>query len=170
MADLTPQERLQPALLDRLVDERPDQKHEARAARLLDRDQLRQAVMRDLAWLFNCSRPAADARLDDYEYVQRSVLNFGLPAMSGETASTLDLVGMERRITQAIVDFEPRIVPSSLQVQALAPDSMLEQHNIVRIQIRGELWAYPVPLELWLRTDVDLETGVVELLDLGKGN
>lgn len=170
MAELTPQERLQPALLDRLVDERPDQKQEARAARLLDRDQLRSAVMRDLAWLFNCSRPASDASLDGYEYVQRSVLNFGLPAMSGETASALDLVGMERRILQAIIDFEPRIVPSSLQVQALAPDSMLEQHNIVRIQIRGELWAHPVPLELWLRTDVDLETGVVELLDLGKGS
>jgi len=169
MAELTPQERLQPALLDRLVDEAPEQRHEAQASRLLGKDRLRAAVLRDLAWLFNAVRPGSDAGLEGYAQVERSVLNFGLPAMSGETASTIDLMGMERSIMQAILDFEPRIIPSSLQVRALALDAMLDQHNIVRIEIRGDLWAQPAPLELSLRTEVDLETGVVELLDLGKG-
>lgn len=169
MAELTPQERLQPALLDRLVDEAPHEKRESPADRLLGKEGLRAAVLRDLAWLFNCSRPGADAGLADYVEAQRSVLNFGLPSMSGETASTLDLTGIERSIMHAILDFEPRIMPSTLQVRALAQDSMLDQHNIVRIEIRGDLWAQPMPLELCLRTDVNLETGVVELLDLGKG-
>lgn len=169
MAELTPQERLQPALLDRLVDEAPDEKQEAHAGRVLGKERLRAAVLRDLAWLFNCARPGAGTGLQDYEQVRRSVLNFGLPAMAGETASTLDLMGIERGIMQAILDFEPRIVPASLQVRALELDSLLDQHNIVRIEIRGDLWAHPVPLEMCLRTEVDLETGVVELVDLGKG-
>jgi len=169
MAELTPLERLQPALLDRLIDEAPDEKHEANSGRILDKERLRAAVLRDLAWLFNCARPGVGAGLQGYQHVQRSVLNFGLPAMAGETASTLDLMGVERGIMQAILDFEPRIVPSSLQVRALESDSMLDQHNIVRIEIRGDLWSHPVPLELCLRTEVDLETGVVQLLDLGKG-
>ncbi|SFG09436.1 type VI secretion system protein ImpF [Duganella sp. CF458] len=169
MAELTPQERLQPALLDRLVDDAPEQKQETQAGRLLGKERLRAAVLRDLAWLFNAVRPGVDTGLARYEHVQRSVLNFGLPAMSGETASTLDLMGMERSIMQAILDFEPRIMASSLQVRALALDSMLDQHNIVRIEIRGDLWAQPAPLELCLRTEVDLETGVVQLVDLGKG-
>ncbi|MGW8392291.1 type VI secretion system baseplate subunit TssE [Pseudoduganella sp. HUAS MS19] len=169
MAELTPQERLQPALLDRLVDEAPDEKLEAPADRLFGRERLRAAVLRDLAWLFNAVRPGSDAGLAGYGQVQRSVLNFGLPALSGETASTLDLMGMERSIMQAILDFEPRILPASLQVRAVALDSMLDQHNIVRIEIRGDLWSDPGPLALCLCTEVDLETGVVELQDLGKG-
>ncbi|WP_028105134.1 type VI secretion system baseplate subunit TssE [Pseudoduganella violaceinigra] len=169
MGDLTPQVRLQPGLLDRLVDESPENKQDAHGDRLLGKERLRAAVLRDLAWLFNAVRPGRDAGLAGYEHVQRSVINFGLPAMSGETVSTLDLVGMERNILQAILDFEPRIIPSSLEVRALSLDSILDQHNIVRIEIHGDLWAQPAPLELCLRTDVDLETGVVELQDLGKG-
>ena len=59
-------------------------------------------------------------------------------------------------------------MPESLQVEALASGSMLEQHNVVSMQIRGNLWAHPIPIELLLRTDVDLETGAVEIRDLGK--
>jgi type VI secretion system protein ImpF len=168
MAELTAQERLQPALLDRLVDEDPEKKQEAREQRLITKSRLREAVLRDLGWLFNCCRPGRDRGLAAYEYVQHSVLNFGLPALSGETASTLDVLGIEQNIRQAILDFEPRIMPESLQVQALVSDSMMDQHNIVSIQIRGSLWAQPIPLELLLRTDVDLETGAVEIRDLGK--
>ena len=170
MAELTAQERLQPALLDRLVDEEPDKKQEARDDRLITKNRLRRAVLRDLGWLFNSCRPGRSEELADYEYVQRSVLNYGLPALSGETASTLDLFGIEQNIRQAILDFEPRIMAETLEVQALALDSILDQHNIVSIQIRGNLWAQPMPLELLLRTDVDLETGAVEIKDLGKGH
>lgn len=168
MAELTVQERLQPSLLDRLVDREPHRKQESREGRVLSKAQLREAVLRDLGWLFNSVRPG-NAELAGHPYAQRSVLNFGLPALSGETASTLDLPGIERNIRQAILDFEPRITPASLQVEALAGAAMLDQHNIVSIRIRGQLWAQPVPLELLLRTDVDLETGAVEIRDLGKG-
>jgi type VI secretion system protein ImpF len=36
------------------------------------------------------------------------------------------------------------------------------------VEIEGFLWAQPVPLELLLRTEVDLETGRVEITDLAK--
>ncbi len=168
MADLTPKERLQPALLDRLIDSEPDKKQEPRESRLITKKRLHEAVMRDLAWLFNTTRLGGEIELGGYEYARRSVINFGLPALSGETASTLDMVGLEQTVRQAILDYEPRIMPATLQVDALASGSMLEQHNIVSIQIRGNLWAHPIPIELLLRTDVDLETGAVEIRDLGK--
>ena len=41
-----------------------------------------------------------------------------------------------------------------------------EHHNIVGVQIHGQLWAQPVPLELLVRTEIDLETGKVEIADL----
>ena len=43
---------------------------------------------------------------------------------------------------------------------------LLEDHNVVGVQIRGQLWAQPVPLELLVRTEIDLETGKVEIADL----
>ena len=63
MADqLTPQDRLQPALLDRLTDDEPDKKQEPREQRVMSKRRLRQAVLRDLAWLFNATRLEAGDR------------------------------------------------------------------------------------------------------------
>lgn len=166
MAELTPQERLQPALLDRLTNDAPDKKVEPRENRVISSRQLRKAVLRDLAWLFNATRLAPDADLAGLPYVEHSVLNFGLPPLAGEIASTLDVPELERTVKQMILDFEPRIVPRTLQVEALVSELQLDHHNVISIEIRGALWAYPVPLELLLRTDVNLETGEVRIHDL----
>jgi type VI secretion system protein ImpF len=167
MAELTPQERLQPALLDRLVDDEPQNRaKEPRERRVLNKQRLRQAVLRDLAWLFNATNLGASDELAPHREVARSVVNFGLPALSGQTASALDIVDLERAIRQAILDFEPRILPGTLEVEPIVSEQQLDHHNVVSIQIRGTLWAQPVPLELLLRTDVDLESGEVEIRDL----
>ena len=44
--------------------------------------------------------------------------------------------------------------------------SPTEQHNIVGVQIQGQLWAQPVPIEMLVRTEIDLETGKVEIADM----
>lgn len=165
MAELTSQERLQPALLDRLIDEDPSKKLEPREARLITKGKLRQAVLRDLAWLFNATHPS-DVDWTGLPEAERSVINYGLPSLSGETASTLDVIELENGIRQAIIDFEPRITPSSLQVEALVGEDQLDHHNVVSVQIRGQLWSQPVPIELLLRTELDLESGEVEIRDL----
>ena len=166
MAELTPQERLQPALLDRLTDEEPDKQQEARENRVLSKSRLRQAVLRDLAWLFNATRLEASTDLSAVPYVRRSVINYGLPALSGKAASSLDVSELERAIREAILDFEPRILPATLNVRALLVADQLDHHNVIGVEIRGQLWAQPVPLELLVRTEIDLETGKVEVADL----
>lgn len=166
MAELTPLERLQPALLDRLSDDAPQVKVEAREARVITRQRFRQAVLRDLAWLFNATRPAVDATLAACEHAQHSVTSYGLPSMAGETASNFDIASLEASIRQAIVDFEPRIDAATLQVDAIVSRDALDHHNLLQVQIRGTMWAQPVPIELLLRTDVDLETGQVSVHDL----
>lgn len=167
MADqLTPQERLQPALLDRLTDDEPDVTLEPREKRVISKARMRQAVIRDLAWLFNATRLESAGSLAKLPYAQRSVINFGLPALSGETASTLDITDLERAIRQAILDFEPRILASTLRVMPLIETTELDHHNVIGVEIHGHVWAQPVPLELLLRTEIDLETGKVQILDL----
>ena len=166
MAELTPQERLQPALLDRLTDEAPDTRVEARELRVMTKRQLRMAVLRDLAWLFNTTRAEAEVDFTGVPQAKRSVINYGLPALSGRSATSLDVADLERDIHQCILDFEPRILASSLRVKALLQPDQLDHHYVIGVEIRGHLWAEPVPLELLIRTEIDLETGRVEIADL----
>jgi type VI secretion system protein ImpF len=166
MPELTPQERLQPALLDRLTDDEPDREQEPRERRVMTKSRLRQAVLRDLAWLFNATRLEGTVDLSGLGEVRRSVLNFGLPALSGRAASSLDVTALERAIRQAIIEYEPRILPSTLQVTALLEPRSIDHHNVIGVEIRSELWAQPVPLELLVRTEIDLETGKVQISDL----
>jgi type VI secretion system protein ImpF len=163
---LLPQDRLQPALLDRLTDDEPDKKHEPREARVLSKNRMRQSVLRDLAWLFNATRLESDQDLTQAPHVRRSVLNFGLPAMSGKVASSLDVTDLTRAIRESILSFEPRILPASLEIHTLLEAGDLDHHNVLGVEIHGQLWAQPVPLEFLVRTDFDLETGKVRITDL----
>jgi len=166
MAELTPQERLQPALLDRLTDDEPGTRQEPREQRVMSKNRLRQAVLRDLAWLFNATRLEIEGQLATMPHVRRSVVNFGLPSLSGKALSSLDLQELERAIRQSIIDFEPRVLPETLQVAALVEAGDIERHNVIGVEIRGHLWAQPVPLELLVRTEFDLETGKVQIAEL----
>jgi type VI secretion system protein ImpF len=161
----TPQEHLQPALLDRLTDDEPDKKLEPRQQRVISKRRMRDAVLRDLGWLFNTTRLDAGMDAKAFGYARSSVVNYGLPALSGQTASSLEVTDLERAIRQSILDFEPRILPSSLRVRALEV-AALEHHNVIGVEISGQLWALPVPIELLVRTEIDLETGLVEINDL----
>ena len=167
MADSSqPQDRLQPALLDRLTDDEPDKKQEPREARVVSKSRMRQSVLRDLVWLFNTTRLEAVTDLTKEPLVRRSVLNFGLPALAGATASSLDITDLARAVREAILTFEPRILPESLQIKTVLEAGALDHHNVIGVEIHGELWAQPVPLEFLVRTEFDLETGKVQIADL----
>ncbi|WP_343628415.1 type VI secretion system baseplate subunit TssE [Roseateles sp.] len=155
-------DRLQPALLDRLTDEDPFDRVEAEERRVMTKSQLRQAVLRDLGWLFNAIQPLGRESAP-YARVAESVLNFGLPALSGQLASKIDVHLLEKAIRQAILRYEPRILPDTLEVRAVETDSVLDTHNVIEFDIRGHLWSQPVPLEILLRTQMDLEAGQVEV-------
>ena len=159
-------DRLQPALLDRLTDLAPQSQVEADDTRVMNKSQIREAVLRDLSWLLNSVQPLG-AEGVPYPYAADSVLNYGLPAMSGQMASRIDVSQLERTLKQAILRFEPRVMEDSLEVKALDASSVLDTHNVIEFEIRGFMWAQPVPLELLLRTQVDLEAGQVQVRDMG---
>ena len=161
MAELTVQERLQPSLLDRLVDHAPGEKRESDDKRTLTRQALRQAVLRDLNWLFNATGMGLDERR--HPQAARSVLNYGLPMLSGQFTSSIQRVSMEQALKTAIMQFEPRILPRTLEVELIMEGSALDSHNCIALQVRGMLWAQPVPLEFLLRSRIDLEEGRIEV-------
>lgn len=160
MAELTPRERLQPSLLDRLTDDKPEASQESRDQRVLSMQQYRNAVLRDLSWLMNTSNhfSSYDKELKDYPEVLRSVYNFGIPDYTGIMSSSVEAVEIERAILQAIRDFEPRILRNSLTIRALVPEDESNPTALV-FEIEGDLWSQPFPEALYIKTEVDLETG-----------
>ena len=159
-------DRLQPVLLDRLTDLTPHTRVEAEDNRMMNKAQIREAVLRDLSWLLNAVQPLRGLS-DAHAQAAHSVLNYGLPPMSGQMASRVDISLLERTIKQSILRFEPRVMEDSLEVKAIDATSVLDTHNVIEFEIRGLLWAQPVPLELLLRTQIDLEAGQVQVRDAG---
>ncbi|MBA4177837.1 MAG: type VI secretion system baseplate subunit TssE [Leptothrix sp. (in: Bacteria)] len=168
MSTLRARDRLQPALLDRLTDDEVDSRVESGDSRVINRNRLRELVLRDLAWLFNATAPGEAIDWSQAPHARNSVLNYGLPALSGNTASTIDPLVLQARVRQAILDHEPRILPETLQVEVLVSEAQMDHHNQIGFRITGQLWAQPVPLELLLHTDIDLETGRVAVRELDR--
>ena len=168
MATSSAQDFLQPALLDRLTDDDRDSRNEAREQRAMSKQRLRAAVLRDLSWLFNATRSTSDFDCEGYPQAQRSVLTFGLPALSGETASTIDVEALALSVRRAILDHEPRILPATLHVEAVTSGLLMDRHNQLSFRISGQLWAQPIPLDLMLRTEIDLETGHVRVDEVAR--
>ena len=146
MSTLRAQDRLQPALLDRLTDEDTEARHDTADTRVINRQRMRELVLRDLAWLFNATQPGAGVDFARAPHARNSVLNYGLPALSGQTASTIDPLVLQARVKQAILDHEPRILPATLTVEVVLSESQMDHHNQIGFRISGQLWAQPVPL------------------------
>ena len=162
MADLAPQERLQPSLLDRLTDENPQSGVESRDQRMISWQRLRDAVRRDLAWLLNCVHLEATDDLSEWPLVARSTLNYGMPETSGVPLANINVEMLQKRVRQAILDFEPRLVRNKLSVTIEKQAAVMNRNSLVFL-IEGEVWAQPVPQSICVRTEFDLETGVVKV-------
>ncbi|MBI0330677.1 type VI secretion system baseplate subunit TssE [Burkholderia plantarii] len=158
MAELTPQERLQPSLLDRLTDLAPAEPEESREQRVITAAKLRECVTRDIAALLNCTRQWDDEALAGLDQVGGSVLNFGIPDLAGSALSGIDAGELQSRIRAALLGFEPRLIADTVQV-TVSTDASRMDGRALSFRIDAEMWAQPMPLGLYLRSDLDLETG-----------
>ena len=161
MPDLTPTERLQPCLLDRLTDDRPDVLQESRDQRVVSLSRYRQGVLRDISWLLNARAHLQGEAINEFAHVADSVLNFGLPDSCGLSLEGQSAEDTEQRILAAIRKYEPRILPNTVAVQSKTGTEERGGLAVV-FEITGELWAQPACAVLYIKTALDLETGRAE--------
>lgn len=155
-----------PVLLDRLTDNKPQVKQEPAIKSSISHTELKRMVLRDLQWLFNCINAESDYDLTNYPLIRASTLNYGIPPLSGKRMSEIEWDDIQNALTQAILHFEPRILPEGLLVRCISDTSTLDSHNVLSIEIKGRLWCIPHPMEFLFRSDVDLENGHFELKDI----
>ncbi len=165
MADGRLSERLQPSLLDRLTDDAPFEKTESRSYRAIDITQLRDIIKRDLSWLLNTNSLESTFDKDLYPNVRKSVLNYGVAEVAGEYSTSEKAELIRQSIARAISVHEPRIISGTTSVEIRAEEA--NEQMLVSFDIHADMWAKPVPIELYLRSKVDLTSGEVELEGVG---
>jgi type VI secretion system protein ImpF len=159
MPEALSRDRLYPSLLDRLIDDEPGRLTEPRENRSATLQRLRENVLRDLNWLFNATQSSVD--FDGDALLGGSVINYGLPPLAGRPASQYDLTELARVLREVILRFEPRIIAHTLKVTAEANKG--DTHNVLGFRIEGQLWSQPIPLEIYMRTEIDLESGLTQV-------
>ena len=167
MPEMKPTERVLPCLLDRLTDDEPRNRQEGRDRRVLNLPKYRQAVLRDIGWLLNTSAHGERDGLGEFEGVMDSVVNFGTRDVTGLSASAIGVEDLEKSMVEALRRFEPRVSGKSLAVRVTADPGEMSG-RAVRFEISGELWAQPIPEALFIKTEMDLETGECKLDQPGK--
>jgi type VI secretion system protein ImpF len=162
MAELAPRERLQPSLLDRLTDDEPDKTVESRERRVMSVRTLREGVVRDLAWLLNTTNLFSVINRPALPHLANSIINYGIPDISGASLAGMDTGQLERAIRQAIWDFEPRLIRASVVVKAIPSEGSIAK---IMFAIEADMWAQPYPERLYLRTELDLDLASISLAE-----
>ncbi len=121
--------------------------------------ELRNCVIRDIAWTLNAIHFAAAVPLDDYPEVRTSVLNLGVPDLTSMTVNSEVFKRRARDLTDAIRNFEPRLVEQSVSVSF--DKAMADDENKLRFVIIGELKGAVDDRYVEFKTSVALDTGDV---------
>jgi type VI secretion system protein ImpF len=155
---------LQASLLDRLILSGPKDRPVSGPRRAISARKLRECVLRDLTWLLNTTNLSGLVDLESLPEVARSVLNYGMPALTGSMRSAIERDSVAQQIQACIAMFEPRL--SRVRV---TPESGATEEGVFTLafRIEAELWGDPVPQHLTMRTQIDVGTGDCMLEDRG---
>ncbi|WLE58809.1 type VI secretion system baseplate subunit TssE [Burkholderia plantarii] len=160
---------LMPTLLDRLRDDAPHRLVEAPEEYAVTRKQMRDIVQRDLAYLLNTTSIEDRIERDRHPRAAASTVNFGVPPLAGTFLASRQWNDIERMIRQAIIDFEPRLIPDSLAVSPRLSEDASGQHNVLAFEVRGLVHMDPYPLAFMVQSSLDLETSEIQITGMRAG-
>jgi type VI secretion system protein ImpF len=159
-----------PSLFDRLTDAIPITDWEI--AETLER-----SIKRDLEQLLNSRKlESCEHDLSPYPEVQSSVLNYGIDEYAGLIRNDINIYKVTEMIRQAIIQFEPRIIPNTIEViadcnqeesQKLFNDlpkdlkQQIKEKGAFEFIIRGVICITDAPIDFY--TQINLSNGRIEV-------
>ncbi len=151
-----PEQAVSQSLLERLIDHDPkNQAPEQPPTRAQSVRQLKASVRRDLEWLLNTRRTPEPAGTE-YEEVERSLHNYGLPDLSSlNWQSSRDRQRLCRLLEQALALFEPRL----RRAKVIPLEASASAQHVLRFQIEGMLDMAPAPEYISFDTVLQLSSG-----------
>src|SRR5262245_36430154 len=146
--------RITPSVLDRLLDDRPDQSRDAPATRQTSLRLLKDAVRRDLEWLLN-ARLTSDSVSEVLPEVAKSLAAYGLPDLTSTNVHDPDgRDDLRRAIEKAVTVFEPRLEGVEVEL-----DRVVEGERSVRFRIEARLRVEPTPEPVVFDTMLQIGNG-----------
>ncbi|MCW8899156.1 MAG: type VI secretion system baseplate subunit TssE [Gammaproteobacteria bacterium] len=141
MAHIDKKKKLRPSILDRLLDDEPDNLNEIDPGQHQKLRQLRNSVRRDLENLMNARFRVMEPN-EEYHELENSLLNYGLPDLA-----TINITDLDKRkeftskMEKILKGFEPRFKDVNVSY-------MENKDNIdrtLRFRIDATLYADPSP-------------------------
>lgn len=124
--------------------------------------EIQKSVLADLTVLFNAmSLSSFNEKLDDYEQVCTSVLNYGLADYTKYTVAGVDIEEIKDNVRQAILNFEPRIDSHTLQVKYIENEAQKNYNKLV-FEIDAQLLNPPTE-KLYLKTEIDFNLSQIHV-------
>jgi len=146
-------------VLDRLLDDDPEQKQERPRPAAQELRELRDSVMRDVADILNTRRrwPPPDPALDE---LTPSLADYGIPDFTGADLSGANALEQFREAMEtALRRYEPRFKTVRVEIQTGADSG----DRTLRFRIDALLHADPVPESVVFDSFVDPVTGGFEV-------
>ncbi len=118
----------------------------------------------DLLSLVNTINLGSAIDLRGLDYVEKSVLNFGLPDITHMTSEDARVSDVSRNLLAALAKYEPRLYRDTLRVER--SESFDEVNQRIRFVVSGELSCRPLDVPIEFVAEVDVGSGKVELTRL----
>ena len=123
---------------------------------------LRATVRREIGWILNTTNLDAAIDLEAYPQVASSVLNYGVPDLAGKALTGRLVLQRARDIRAALLAFEPRIEPATLEVEV---SERVERENSITFVIKADVRSAVRAIPIKFRTDLEVETAEVMIRD-----
>jgi type VI secretion system protein ImpF len=125
---------------------------------------LRREVAHDLERLVNSISMSSTEDLDDFMWVGKSVLNYGLPDLIHRSIDEVANEQICREISTALKHYEPRLAAGSIKV---IRDANVDKNELrIRFLVRADLLCTPANVPVEFIADVELDSGNVKVKKL----
>ena len=142
---------IQASILDRLIDDSPEEPDLKEANKGLNLKQLRANVRRDLENLLN-AKVQWLTWPESYQELDNSLLNYGLHDFSSMAVASLE---GRQILCQQVADTIRRFEPRFIEVDVEAVDSEQPLDRIMRLRINALLYADPEPEYISFDSEVE---------------
>ena len=120
---------------------------------------LRREVSADLGALMNTIALESSFDIEEYDYVRKSVLNFGFPDLVHRSIDEASVDDIRGEIQSVLHRYEPRLMPDSVQV---VRDNTVDKAELrIRFLVNAELACDPVNVPVEFIADVELDSGKI---------
>ncbi|SIO01238.1 type VI secretion system baseplate subunit TssE [Vannielia litorea] len=126
--------------------------------------QLKRNLEIDLVALANTINLDAALDIEDLEYVGKSILNYGLVDLSNLAAGENKALGVPRKLARALLNNEPRFVPSSMNVRMREEFDEVNQKLV--FDITAEMACKPVDIPLEFVAEIDVGSGKMKFSNI----